>query len=71
MFEVLVIVCAVFVWITYHKIFKVVYFDFSRGCITEIIVSLVGGIIVAYLIMNYWFISIPVILFLIYGMVKK
>ena len=70
MFETLVIISAIFVWLAYHKIFSVVYFDLSKGCITEIIVSLFGGIIVAYLIMNYWFIAVPIIIFVVYKMLK-
>lgn len=71
MFEILAVICAVFVWIAYHKIFKIVYFNFSRGCITEIIGSLFGGAIVAFLIMNYWFLAIPLIVFVVYKMIKK
>lgn len=70
MFEIVVIISTIFVWLVYHKIFGVVYFDLSRGCITEIIISLIGGIIVAYLIMNYWFIVVPIIILIIYKMFK-
>lgn len=71
MFQVLTIISACFVWVLYHKIFAVIYFDLSKGCIAEIIVSILGGIVIAYLILNYWFIAIPLILLMIYGMVKK
>ncbi len=71
MFEVLVIICAILVWIAYHKIFSVVYFDLGRGLIKEAIISLFGGTVVAYLIMNFWFIAIPLIIFVLYGVLKK
>lgn len=71
MFEVLAIVSAIFVWIAYHKIFRVFYFDLSRGCIVEIIVSLFCGAALAYLIMNYWFIAVPILVLVILGMAKK
>lgn len=70
MFEIVVVISTIFVWIAYHKIFSVVYFDLSRGCITEIVFSLIGGIIVAYLIMNYWFIAVPIIILAVYRMFK-
>lgn len=70
MFEVLVIISAIFVWIVYHKVFSVVYFDLSKGCLTEIFTSILGGIVLAYLIMNYWFIAIPVIVFIVYKMLR-
>lgn len=71
MFAILVIICAIFVWITYHKIFNVIfYLDFGKACLGEILVSIFGGIILAYLIVRYWFIAVPIIIFLIYKMVK-
>lgn len=69
--KILFIISSVFVWIGYHKIFNVIYFDFSRGCLIEIIISCIGGVIITFLIMHFWYISIPVILLLLYGMFKK
>lgn len=71
MFEILVIICAIFVWIIYHKIFCVIYFDLGRGLIKEVFLSLFGGVVVAYIIMNFWFIAIPLIIFVLYSVLKK
>ncbi|MBD5507435.1 MAG: hypothetical protein HDR05_05175 [Lachnospiraceae bacterium] len=71
MFEILTIICAIFVWIAYHKLFSVFYFDLGRGLIKEFIISLFGGAVIAYLIMNFWFIAIPIIIFIVYRMLKK
>lgn len=71
MFEILTIICAIFVWIAYHKIFSVIYFDLGRGLIKEGLISLFGGVVVAYLIMNFWFIAVPLIILILYGILKK
>ena len=71
MFQFLTIISAFFVWVLYHKIFAVIYFDLSKGCIAEVIVSILGGIVIAYLIFNYWFIAVPLILLMIYSIAKK
>jgi hypothetical protein len=46
MTELLFIICTVVVWVLYHKIFNVVYFDFGRGCLTE----LMGCVCVGFLL---------------------
>lgn len=71
MFQILIIIFAFLVWIAYHKIFSVFYFDLGRGLIKETIISLSGGAVIAYLIMHFWFIGIPLIILVLYGVLKK
>lgn len=71
MFEIFVIICAIFVWTIYHKIFSVLYIDLGRGLIKEVIISLSGGAVIAYLIMNFWFVAIPLIILVLYVALKK
>ena len=71
MLEILVVVCSIFVWVMYHKLFNVVYFDFSRGCLQEIIISVIFGSLLAIAVMKFWFIAIPIVIFAVYKMIKK
>ena len=75
MIEVLFVVCTIIVWILYHKVFRVVYFDLGRGCLMELMGCAVGGMILASLLIYFWY--IPVILigltvfFVIFKCMKK
>ncbi len=71
MFEVLTIFCAIFVWIAYHKIFSVIYFDFGRGVIKIGLCRLLGGIVVAYLIIIFWFLGVLLIILMLSGVLKR
>ena len=42
-----VIVCIV-LWLLYHKIFNVFYFDLGRGCMGEILGCMVAGAFVTF-----------------------
>ena len=53
----LVIICTVVVWALYHKIFDVYYFG-SGGCLREIIACFFGGVILAGLIIKFWYIGL-------------
>ena len=55
------VICALFCWITYHRIFRVVYFDFTRGCIGEIIWAALGGTILMFLFTSYWYIAVAIV----------
>lgn len=48
--EILFIVCTIAVWILYHKIFNVVYFDLGRGCLMEIMGCVCAGFLLAVFI---------------------
>lgn len=61
--------CCIFCWITYHRIFSVVYFDVGRGCLGEIVWSAFGGYLLMLLFLKFWYIGaiVAVILLLIKG----
>ncbi len=46
MATVLVIVCTIIVWILYHKLFHVTYFDLGNGCLMEVM----GCVFVGFLL---------------------
>lgn len=65
------LLCSIAVYVIYHKLFAVVYFDFANGCLKEIIVCAILGGILAALICAFWYISIPVIILFIVAICKK
>lgn len=66
------LICSLAVWVIYHKLFNVWYFDFAGGCFKELITCGFIGAILAAIIVAFWFISIPiVIIFLIIFFKKK
>lgn len=69
--EILTIICTVIVWVLYHKVFTVYYFSLGQGLLKEFICCLIGGAILASLIVAYWYITVPVLLLIGYGMMKK
>ena len=54
---ILTLIFAVALWVMYHKIFDVVYFNLSKGIFKEIIVSLVAGLFLTGLTLMYWWIT--------------
>jgi len=45
------IICATVVWVIYHKIFQVYYFNLGKGCATEIFICLfIGGILAGLIV---------------------
>lgn len=54
---VLLIFFAIVAWVTYHKIFDIVYFDLSKGLGKELIGSLVAGLVLTCLTLMYWWIT--------------
>lgn len=65
------IACSFAVWIIYHRLFSVVYFDVANGCLKEIIISGIIGAILAGLILLYWYIAVPLVIFVIIALLKK
>lgn len=60
---VLWIVFSIGVWITYHKIFTVYYFDLSQGLMKELILSaFLGGILTALTLYFWWITAIILLL---------
>lgn len=54
---VLLIVFTIVAWVTYHKIFDIVYFDLSKGLGKEFIGSLLAGCVLTALTVTYWWIA--------------
>lgn len=68
----LMIVCAVVVWVIYHQIFSVAYFNLGKGCLLEIMACLAIGYWLAQLVMKSWiFIVILVIVGIVCFAKKK
>lgn len=44
------------VWVVYHKIFDVVYFDLKAGLGKELFGSIVGGLILSTLTLTFWWV---------------
>lgn len=60
---VLWIVFSIGVWITYHKIFTVYYFNLSQGLMKELILSaFLGGILTALTLYFWWVTAIILLL---------
>lgn len=71
---VLWVVYAILFFVSYHKIFNVVYFNLGRGCLTEIIYILLGSMILVALWKSYWVIALIVtalLLFITFGVESK
>lgn len=62
------IICAVVIWYIYHSLFSVVYF--KGGCLTEFIVIAMVSAFVAAAIATFWYITIPVLLIVLYIAIK-
>ena len=65
------LICSVAVFVIYHTIFDVVYFDLGNGCLKEIVISAIVGAILAGAIYLYWYIAIPLIILVIYIIYKN
>lgn len=68
---VLWIVFSIGVWITYHKIFAVYYFNLSQGLMKELFLSALGGLILTGLTLNYWWIAAIILLLVGLGVSGK
>jgi len=69
MFYILIIPMIIVVLVIYHKMFDVYYFG-SKGCVTEIMVGGLIGVILAFLITKFWYISIPVAILFVVALAK-
>ena len=59
--DLIFVICVIVVWILYHSLFQVTYFDLGRGCLWELMGSVVGGFVLFYLITNFWYIAVIVL----------
>ncbi|MBM6723280.1 hypothetical protein [Pseudoflavonifractor phocaeensis] len=69
--SILVVLCTIAVWYIYHKLFDVIYFNFSKACCAELLGCFLVGAILAGLIIKFWYISILVIVALVIALGKK
>ena len=65
------------VWCLYHNIFDVYYFNLSKGCLTELMVTGFIATIISIIIIacggwlrTHWYITVPVIIVIIAIVVK-
>ena len=70
-FIIAIVVCSVAIWWLYHKIFHVYYFDLGRGCIMEFLGCFTGGIILAGILLKFWYVGIILIGIIGFAIIKK
>jgi hypothetical protein len=70
-FIILWFLCSIAVWIIYHKLFNVMYFDLFNGCLTEFITSGFLGAIIAAMIIRFWWVTIVIFILLGIAISKK
>ncbi len=71
MVEILFVVCTIIVWILYHKIFQVMYFDLGRGCLMELMGCAAGGMVLTTLLIYFWYIPVIFIGLAIFYVIYK
>lgn len=61
------IVGGILLFVVYHKLFDVVYFNVGKGCLVGILWCGFGGYLLAALFMSHWLIAVVnvIVLFLI------
>lgn len=59
---ILMLCWSVAIWITYHKLFKVYYFDLAGGLVKEIVWSAVGGYFMALLTAKLWYVAAIIVI---------
>lgn len=71
LFKILVVIMTIAVWLFYHSVFRVRYFNITKGIVGELLVSLLVGMTISVVIMKFWPIAIMVGGVGIYLFVKK
>lgn len=69
--SILVVLCTIAVWYIYHKLFDVIYFNFSKACCAELLGCFLVGSILAGLILKFWYLAILIIVVLVFALGKK
>lgn len=64
-------ICTIAVWVIYHKIFNVIYFDLANGCLKEVIICILFGALLTGLVVAFWYISIPIAILFVVILFKK
>lgn len=67
---ILLVVCPILVWFIYHSLFDVVYFH-SDGCLKEIALCFIGGVLLESAILYLWYISIPILIIILIVAIRK
>lgn len=62
---------AVALFVLYHKVFDVMYFNLGRGLFFEISTCVVASVFLTALTYMYWYITIPVLSVVIVLILKK
>ena len=57
---ILIMICSIVVWVLYHKLFDVIYFNVASGCLKEILICFFIGALLAYGIITFWYITVPI-----------
>lgn len=65
------IICSCTIWYLYHKFFHVYYFNLTRGCLMEVMACLFGGVLLAGVVLKFWYIAIIIIGILVFSLLKK
>lgn len=63
--------CSLAVWVVFHKLFRVVYFELFNGCLKEFITSGIIGAVLAGIIIRFWFVAVIVIFLFLFSLSKK
>ena len=65
------IICSWAIWVIYHKLFNVMYFNLLQSCLKEFIVAgFFGGIMVAFII-RFWPVVVIIAALLLFAFSKK
>lgn len=69
-----IIIC-IALWVLYHKIFNVYYFDLGRGCFGEILGCMVIGVflygLIGMFLEKFWFVLVIIGIVVIIALIKK
>lgn len=68
---VLWIVFSIGVWVIYHKIFTVYYFNLSQGLMKELLLSAFAGLILTGLTLHFWWLTAIILLLVGVGVSGK
>lgn len=68
---VLWIVFSIGVWVIYHKIFTVYYFNLSQGLMKELFLSAFVGMILTGLTLHFWWLTAIILLLVGFGFSTK
>lgn len=71
MLEILYVVCVIVVWVLYHKLFHVYYFNLGRGLLMELMGCAVAGAFLCILVVKFWYIVLLIVGVIVFAAVSK